>query len=627
MKGNKRMNTSKCSSCGREATAGINFCGTCGSKVIFEQEAYEVTVIDEPGPGLFEEAVPYAEAPYNAQPYSETPYNAQPYSETPYAAQPYSETPYTAPTYSEAPHAAPTYSETPYTAPTYAETPYTAMPRPANTQPSKLKTFFSLKKLILIGAAAAVLIAGIILFINITSSNKYEQAVSYIHFAQNEDRITVVPRGKASFGLDGYIVDISRSLDGATAIITVHEQSFRSGSEGDLLYLITDSAQLISDGVLSAWISASGNAVIYCKEFDSSNATAELWQYIGGNHTRIINEFNTNGNCVVSPDGRTVAFSARDDRDRETGYYWDGKLTELGRDIMPIAVSDGARYIYYIRDNVFFVQRGANSDNRERLGDASDIGYIYANRDLSQIIYNAGSRSYISSRGDGRESLSGSIVTILAPEGTGVMFQRDSFRIYRSPWFYICDISDFGDTFYLDNDYNIIRIDARFETSNITRSVDDASLARDGRTITYLRNSSIYQINGLVQGAEAVELVRGDVQRFEATSDGNAVFYVNDINELFYQRGTRSPVVVSSYISGGGRGFYYMTMFNGQTLFYVSDDELFSSTGERGQIAHRFDGRVTGLGSNGLVIFAEVTDRGEILTYISEDGKAFTQLD
>jgi hypothetical protein len=69
-----------------------------------------------------------------------------------------------------------------------------------------------------------------------------------------------------------------------------------------------------------------------------------------------------------------------------------------------------------------------------------------------------------------------------------------------------------------------------------------------------------------------------------------------------------------------------MSMFDGNTLFYISDDELFSSTGDRGQVVRGIDGRVTGLYSNGLTIFIEVTDRGGTDTYFSEDGRTFTQL-
>jgi hypothetical protein len=85
--------------------------------------------------------------------------------------------------------------------------------------------------------------------------------------------------------------------------------------------------------------------------------------------------------------------------------------------------------------------------------------------------------------------------------------------------------------------------------------------------------------------------------------------------------------VVSSFISGERRGFYYMSLHNGQTLFYISDDELFSSTGDKGQLVRGIDGRVTGLYAYALTIFIEVTDLGETITYFSEDGRTFIRLD
>jgi len=464
-----------------------------------------------------------------------------------------------------------------------------------------------------------VLIVAVIITVNVTSPKKYEQSKSYIHFAQDGDSVTVIPVGKTRFTIDGYITSVTRSLDGSAAVIIVNEQSSWGGrTEDNLLYFITDRAQLVSDGVLSAWFSASGNAVVYSKEYDSSSGTAELWHYSGGSQTRISNDYSAYSNCAVSPNGKAVVFSTRNN-DREIGYLWNGRLNELGRDIFPIAVSNDARYIYFGRGGAFFVQKGTNNDNRERLGDVNDINYLFANRDLSQVIYNVGPRAFISSKGGERVSLSDAVSSFLTPDGTGAMYHDSSMVIY--------DISDFADTFYLNRDGNIIRIDSRFETSNVARTSGYVSLANDGRTLTFLRNRSIYRVNGLRQSEDATEIVGGDVVSFAATSDGNSVFYVNDINEVFYQSGTRRPVTVSNHITGTGYGSYQFSLFQGKTLFYISDDELFSSTGDKGQVIRGLDGRVTGVFANAFIVQARVLDRGDQLTYISEDGKTFTQID
>jgi hypothetical protein len=587
------MNINKCSSCGSELSDGTKFCGACGTKVVILQDNNENTgnehaVNENPDQNIFEDTTPYTE-----------------------------------PTYSEPTYTEPTYTEAPYSNAPYSNAPYYTTPEQTRVKPAKPKAAFNFKKLIVPAAAVVVVIVAAIVLFNILSANKYEQVRGYIHISQDDDRVVIIPHRHAMLEIDGYLVNMVNSLDGATAIATIQEQRFGEGNTGNLLYLITDRAQLIAEGVLSAWLSASGSTIVYSKEFDPSTTTAELWQYTGGNHTRISNDFDIYGNCVVSPNGSDIAFTARDG-DRVIGYLWDGRLTELGRDIIPIAISNSARQVYYFRDGVFFVQRGANSDNRERLGDASDVGFIFANRDLSQIVYTRGSRTYISNGGGAGESLSGAMSYFLLPDGTGMMWQRISH--YSVPPIYICDMSGFADTFYLDRDSNIIRINNRFETNNIVRTTGNVSLARDGRTITYSRSRSIYQINGLNINAESVELVSGDVVTHVATSNGNAVFYVNDINELYYQRGTGRPVLVSNFISSAHQG-YSLSLFNGQTLFYISDDELFSSTGDRGQLVSGIDGRVIWVFSNTLAVHVEVSDFGDYIGYISEDGKNFTRLD
>jgi len=44
---------------------------------------------------------------------------------------------------------------------------------------------------------------------------------------------------------------------------------------------------------------------------------------------------------------------------------------------------------------------------------------------------------------------------------------------------------------------------------------------------------------------EAEEIVKGDVRSFIATSDGNAVFFVNDDDEIQYQKGYGKSVTVT----------------------------------------------------------------------------------
>ena len=477
----------------------------------------------------------------------------------------------------------------------------------------KKKFDFSIKKFIKPTIVVAVVIVAIIAAANIFTPAKYERSKDAVYIAQGDDSVVVVPNGKTRVEIDGYLIDYaSISLDGTIAAALIGEKHGDYSSDGYLLYLITDKPQLIDDGVYSFWLAASGNALAYAKEYESYEGTAELWYYSAGKNTRITSDFNSYSAFAISPDGKSIAFVTADG-DMQTGYVWDGKINELGKDIRPIAISNGAKYIYYDKNGAFFVQRGMNSDNREKLGDTYDMHTMYANKDLSQIVYSSGSRAFISNKGGSRESLSGNIRNFLLPSGTAG---------YYSSNIIMYGISSFGSTFYLNQDDTVVYINSKFETNNVARGTSNAYLASNGKTLTYLRNKSIYSLNGTNANTEAEEIVDKDVMSFVATADGGAVFFVNDMDELYYQKGKSKPVSVSDYFAFRGDGLGY-SLFKGNTLFYISDDELYVSTGGKGKAISGIDGRVRSVRGGYFTVNVTSYEDGDTFYYRSTDGNKF----
>jgi hypothetical protein len=462
-------------------------------------------------------------------------------------------------------------------------------------------------------AVVAVLIVAIVA-INIFSPDKYEQVKGTVYITQSHDSVIIIPNGRSRVEIEGHLISNMRSLDERIAAALINEEYDRFNTDGSALYLITDRPQFISNGVYLFWLAASGNAVAYVKERDTAAGTAELWLFSGGKNTRISRDFSlfNSNNFAISPDGKAVAFVTTDG-DRHTGVVWNGRLHELGRDITPVAISNKARFIYYFRNDAFFVQKGTSGDNRERLGDASDVSTIHANKDLSQIVFTSNARSFISRKGGSRESLSGNVSYFITPNGTPMQFNTNIL-------FY--GISSFANTFYLNRDDSIVYIDRKFETNNVVRNVNFINLARDGKTLTYLSRMSIYKVNGTNANAEPQTIVERGVTSLIATADGKAVFFVNDIDELFYQRGTGRPVMVSNYFTNSGRALN-IALFQGDTLFFINDDELFSSSGNRARAISGINGSVQGVSAGQFAVFVTSNDDGDTLHYRSTDGNRF----
>ena len=141
-------------------------------------------------------------------------------------------------------------------------------------------------------------------------------------------------------------------------------------------------------------IASSGDGVAFVQEVDGDVGT--LCLYKGGKTTTISADVSAYNRLSISPDGSVVGYTVYDDVEYETiGYFYDGKQKELGKDIIPVAISNGAKHVYY-KNGKLYVQRHS-TDTKVAL---VSIVYYSLNKDLSELIFTAdtsnGYRSYIS---------------------------------------------------------------------------------------------------------------------------------------------------------------------------------------------------------------------------------------
>jgi len=460
-----------------------------------------------------------------------------------------------------------------------------------------------------IGLLIVVGIAAIAIYM--LKPSNYAKAKGYISISQNDDCVAIITSMGNRIEIEGYLMDNSKSADGTKAIVRVGEKS--GSTEYGGIYLITDKAQLIADDIYGYVFSASGDAVAYVKEY-ASDGTAELWLNSAGKAELITKDLAfsdySNSAYAISPDGSAIVFITSDN-DEHTGLVWNGKESKLGKDIEPLAVSNGAKYIYYTKNDSLYVQTGTSGDIREKLGE--NVYTFHTNKDLTQIVYNYNSKAYIAKDGNSRESLSGSISSFIIPTGTASTYSNGIS---------IHGLSDFADTFYKNSDNGIVHIDSKYETNSIVKDADTAYLASNGKTLTYLKNDSIYRIDGQDNKATAIKLVDEDVVSFIATADGNEIYYANTDDEIFYQKGTNKSTMVTNDFSiyNSNRGYF---LFKGSILYYVSDDELYTSSGERGKAVSGFNYEVKNVNAGMFYLAVTVDDGGDILNYRSVDGQNF----
>ncbi|MDR3209587.1 MAG: zinc-ribbon domain-containing protein [Oscillospiraceae bacterium] len=435
-----------------------------------------------------------------------------------------------------------------------------AYPEPEAEGAPKRGPFGKLPLKLIIPAAAVVVIVIAAVLATALKPGKYAEQKGSTYISTFDGEVVVIASDGTRTAIDGELENQVKSLDGTRAAFLVDE-----GGDWYTLYYLDRGAKprLVAEDVYDYEFAASGTAIVYLNDYDYDDQAGTLALYSGGKTTTITNEAYSAG-MWISPDGKTVTYTADyDDGDFE-GYYWSGKATSLGKNKEPRAIADGAKYVYYFKGSTFYVQKGAKDDTKTKLGD--DASGIIFNRDLSQAVYNSDGAAYITRNGGEKKKLSGELSSFLAPTGT-----QNARSVYG--------VASFADTFYKNGAGAIIRVTAKFETVSVAKSVDTVYLAGDGKTLFYLKNESVYSVSGLKANADAKELTGSeDVTEFRILADGKTFYFVNDDDELFYQKGAAKAKQIGEIDSDA---YNALAVYKGKTLYFISDGELFSAAGAK----------------------------------------------
>jgi hypothetical protein len=432
--------------------------------------------------------------------------------------------------------------------------------------------------------------------------------------------VTLVPSGKSKVELDGYLARlITESADGTKSLVLIDEFGLAPDTknfEGYSIYCVSDKVNLITDGVISAKISASGNAIAFVKDYDYYAESGTLYLWNNGKTTLISDSMRSHKSYCISPDGKTVAFASGTRDDFSGACYYNGRISDLGKNIEPFAVADKAKYIYYDKNYTSYVMLGNDGGTKQKL--ASQAYPYYFNKDLSEMVFQANGKTYAVIKGEEKISLSGAIHSFILPDSTQ---QTDE----------IIGVKSFANTLYISGD-DIIRIDDKFEASSAVKKFNSDKnryLASDGRTLLYMKNDDIYKVDALNKNATAVKLVDGDAGNFEAVNKGSAVYFVNEDDELYYQKGTGKPVYIADDVTDAVTShsweFGAMAGFKDKILYYLSDSEVYATTGKKGKLVSGIDEDAVYLSAdlNEITIVTSDSDDDRRNGYGSFDGKTF----
>lgn len=414
------------------------------------------------------------------------------------------------------------------------------------------------------------------------------------------------------------------SMDGSKAAILADY----SREDGGSLYLIDSKGEkFIDDNVYYFVMAPSGRAVAYLKDYDSSENSATVMLYNGRKAVKIKSEISTGyldeGSLVISPGGNAVAYLEFDDYNEFTSYIsLNGREPKkLGKYQLVAALSDNAKYIYYIEmdedryTGEFYVKTG---NNKVKLAsDADELGSLMFNEDCSQLLFHFEKKTYLTIKGREKIKILNNRAYPLLPSNAVKMNHIGDNIIYG--------IDSFSNKL-LEASEDIYYLNSRYETNKISDRNYKALISNDMKKLVYLDYSECLHIVTKLnsKNPKDVELdASDDVVNFTISEDGSTIYYVNEDDELYSISVSNRPNKVADDVSK------YNLVALGNKIYFLTDyydtGALYYTTGKRKTAIRNADevSYAYRLG-NGLVY--QEGDYDERVIYGSSNGKSFKKL-
>ncbi len=491
----------------------------------------------------------------------------------------------------------------------------TATPKASTPAPALAFDFNKYKKYILLGGIALGALIVILLLVTVLGSlftpSKYTLAPNDLVIYELDGSV-ILETAKKKVEIEGELSGSRRTLDGKNGIVIVS-----TDESGETVKSVYDlNGKLLVEEVGSVLTAPNSPAFLYTI-YNQEDGTMELSLFDGKTSKMITDEAITDG-ITISPDGKAVTYVVRDGEETTAYLYKGGKNAEIGDDILPRALSNGAGLIYYEKEDSFYVQKGTNRDKRVKLGSFEGNNSLMLNSTHTECIFRIDDKTYITVKGGDKIRLKAEYEMPLAAGGYIPSYSSSSSVITLG-------IDSFKNTFYASDDA-LNYINSKYEVTRAVRGAEAGWIASDNKTVIYMKdNNSIYSINGTNENAEPKELVDGEADNLIAVlPNGAGFFYVSEDEEILFQKGAGKPKVVTDEFDC----YSNMYLFKNKTQYYAIDDEVFASTGGRGKTVKGIDlDEVLYINCTPNYVQVRGNLDGESVTYRSWDGTSFKLVD
>ncbi|MBQ7445470.1 MAG: zinc ribbon domain-containing protein [Clostridia bacterium] len=498
-------------------------------------------------------------------------------------------------------------------------------PAPADAAAAPAKAPMDKKKLlkILIPAAAAVVLLIVIIIIVASvaggGGGSYKSSYdSYYYTLDDDDNLYVIsPKGVVTKMSDIKDVTSFECANGEAGLFEIIESG---ASSSELYYYNGKALTRITDEYVTASLTMNGDKAYYLVEADSDDFDYSLYVFDGKTSKKVKDGAIP---TAFSPDGNSIGYYEFNDDDEIIGHYMvNGKEYDLGKNRRVFAISNNAKYVYFIKESgegsiSFYVMKNGNEDDAVKLftseSYSSYSGILMFNRDLSQILYEKEGKSYVCADAKEPQKIFSSSASILAVPIYGNSNNNTGAFIY--------DIAGFADNIYAyssdSSDSSTLKfayLNKNYESETIvSASSVNVRTSEDYKTLYVLKNGNLLKCNGKNPSAEPVKLIEDEIDNLTYVT-GNKVCYTYD-DEILVKTGNNKPVKIVDESDVKDFGF-----FKGKGYF-VTDDKLKYSDGGKAQTVPKLND-VKYLDGNDSVLIVEAED----YVFYSVDGTTFTKL-
>jgi hypothetical protein len=443
----------------------------------------------------------------------------------------------------------------------------------------------SRKRLFTLGVPAALLAVIAVVAVVLFGGGSSYGVASDLTLFHGQNKVLIVYNDGTTAEIDSAMHDMQKSLNGSKGAIMTNRDYI--GSTGTLYYISGSGAPtIVSENVNGYVLSDSGDGLIYFTEFDSDASTATLNIY-DGRSTTVIDEdafFEPNSGvatAVVSPDGKMVLYlkdveaQPWDNTVKSSAYVWTSSkgTEEFSSDIVPIAIANSAKYLYYIssenEEASFMVRRGLKGES-VKIGNQSVSG-VFFNNDYSQAVFNQRDGqwgSFFSVNGGEAQQISNEQIWDFIIPANGQVKRNSPITVYG--------FSDFNGKAFTADD-GLFLLDRKFGRERITGQVSDIIVSNDGKQIFYIEDGNL-RAASMSDPSGRKPVFAENIRNFVVAS-GGYFYYVDFSNELYRQNVRNSnngaggtwvaELVVADSLCVSGKG----------TVFFINTDgDLFSTS-------------------------------------------------